>query len=86
MPVFLQKAIALCEKIESGEIDFSAVPYIDPQTDYIVSNHMDKGDFEWNDCTVNNQPGWMAYRSEYAPCSSLFLKCKRSKNAYFLSD
>ena len=86
MPIFLQKAIALCEKIERGEIDFSAVPYVDPETDYIVSNHVDKSEFVWEDCTVNNQPEWMAYRPECAPYSSLFLKCKRSKNAYFLSD
>lgn len=86
MPVFLQKAIALCEKIERGEIDFRAVPYVDPETNYIVDNHVDKDDFTWGDCTVNNQPGWLAYRPPGALYSTLFLKCKRSKNAYFLSD
>lgn len=84
-PVFLQSSIDICEKIEKREIDITAVPYIDSQTEYLISV-LPKCDFiEWKDCTPNSQPDWLAFRPDNDPNTTLFLKNKRSKKVYLIT-
>lgn len=85
-PVFLQKAIAICEKIEKGEIDLNVIPYNDPSTDYLISKINDCSLDKWNDCTLNSASDWWAFRPSNSPLNILYLKNKHSGNVYFLTD
>ena len=86
MPVFLQTSIEICEKIEKGEIETNVSPYTDPQTGYLISILPECDYTEWQDCTPNNQPDWMAFRPECANLTTLYLKNKHSKRIYFITN
>lgn len=84
-PLFLQRAIEICEKIETGKFMVDISPYIDAETQYILSITEEPVGVKWIDCKVNNQPDWFAYRPVEAPLTSLYLKNRTSQKVYYLS-
>lgn len=88
MPVFLQYAAAICQNIESGDIELTGVPYVDPETNYLISK-LDEHKYnivEWYDCTPNNLQDWFAFRPAGSDTCTLYLKNKHSMNVYFITN
>lgn len=82
-PVFLQKAIELCKRVEEKNIQ--AFPYICPETDYIISilNSKEYCFIPFSDCKINNQPDWLAYHPND---TELYLKNKNTNTIYYISN
>ena len=85
-PISLQSSIEICKRIESGKIKLRVSPYVDPLTNCLVTKLTQCDYAEWVDCTPNNQPDWLAYRPQYDPLCTLYLKCKLTGNIYFISN
>ena len=88
MAVFLQDAIEICERFESEELEFRAIPYIDTKTGFLISPLTDaECDFvEWADCIVNNQSDWFGFRPDNCMLFALYLKNKKTGNIYYITS
>lgn len=81
-PLFLQSAINICQRIEVGENKVNAFPFLDIETQYLLSTIEEPIGIKWIDCKINNQPNWLAYKTN---ATTLYLKNKISQKVYYLS-